>query len=43
MCCGCLSHFEVVMQGKEMVGTIKPDSYMLAFASAILEGFQMLT
>lgn len=41
--CGCLKHFEIVAQGAEFVGSIKPSVYMLAFASGLLEGLRWFT
>lgn len=41
--CGCLKHFEIVVQGAEHVGTVKPSTYMMAFASGILEGVRWFT
>lgn len=41
--CGCIKHFEIAMLGREFVGSVKPATYMLAFAAGILEGFQGFT
>ncbi len=41
--CGCLKHFEIVVQGGEHIGTVKPSVYMLAFAAGLLEGVRWFT